>query len=115
MSNGSDTVFVRNRTFTIIRKIPVTSQGLPVKNLNELEYAEGKIYANVWYSDSILEVNPKNGHVERIVDCSELVKKEQPASPECVLNGIAYCPAAGTFYLTGKKWKNIFIAEIPDK
>ena len=115
MSNGSDTIFVRNRSFTIVRKIPVTSQGLPVKNLNELEYVNGKIYANIWYSDSILEINPKNGHVERIVDCSELVKKEQPASPECVLNGIAYNPAIGKFYLTGKKWKKIFTVEIPDK
>jgi glutamine cyclotransferase len=115
MSNGSDTIFVRNRSFTIVRKIPVTSQGLPVKNLNELEYAEGKIYANIWYSDTILEINPKNGHVERIVDCSELMKKERPASPECVLNGIAYNNETKDFYLTGKKWKNIFVVEIPGR
>ena len=115
MSNGSDTIFVRNRSFTIVRKIPVTSHGLPIKNLNELEYVDGKIYANIWYSDSILEINPKNGHVERIVDCSELVKKEQPAAPECVLNGIAYNNVTKDFYLTGKKWKNIFVVEIPGR
>ncbi len=113
MSDGSDTITVRNEKFTIIRKIPVSSQGLPVKNLNELEYADGKICANVWYSDSILEINPKTGKVERIIDCSDLIKQEQPASSECVLNGIAYNPDTGTFYLTGKKWKKIFVVEIP--
>jgi len=115
MSNGSDTLFVRNREFTIVRKIPVTSHGLPVKNLNELEYVKGTVFANVWYSDSILEINPENGHVESIIDCSSLVKKERPASAECVLNGIAYNQAIGKFYLTGKKWKKIFVVEIPDK
>jgi glutaminyl-peptide cyclotransferase len=115
MSNGSDTIFVRNREFTIVRKIPVTLHGLPVKNLNELEYVKGTVFANVWYSDSVLEINPENGHVEKIIDCSSLVKKERPASPECVLNGIAYNQAIGKFYLTGKKWKKIFVVEIPDK
>lgn len=113
MSDGSDMLTVRNKNFTVIRKIPVTSGGRPVKNLNELEYADGKIYTNVWYSDSILEINPKNGHIERIVDCSALVKKERPATPECVLNGIAYNSETKNFYLTGKKWKNIFIVKIP--
>ena len=115
MSNGSDTIFVRNREFTIVRKIPVTSHGLPLKKINELEYVKGTIYANVWYSDSIREINPGNGRVERVIDCSALVKKEQPASSQCVLNGIAYCPADGRFYVTGKKWKNIFAVEIPDR
>jgi glutaminyl-peptide cyclotransferase len=113
MSDGSDTLTVRNKNFTIVRKIPVTSGGKPVKKLNELEYVNGTIFANVWYSDSILEINPKTGRVEGIVDCSELVKKEQPGSSDCVLNGIAYNPSSGRFYLTGKKWKNIFVVEIP--
>jgi glutamine cyclotransferase len=115
MSNGSDTIFVRNREFTIVRKIPVTSHGLPVKNINELEYVKGTVFANVWYSDSILEINPENGRVEKIIDCSALVKKERPSSSEGVLNGIAYNSGKGEYYLTGKKWKNIFIVEIPGK
>jgi glutaminyl-peptide cyclotransferase len=113
MSNGSDTIFVRNSNFTIMRKIPVTSQGKPVKNLNELECVEGTVFANIWYSDSILEINPENGRVVRIIDCSALVNKERPFSSECVLNGIAYNALKSEFYLTGKKWKSIFIVKIP--
>jgi glutamine cyclotransferase len=113
MSNGSDTIYVRTGNFTIVRKIPVRSQGRPVKNLNELEYVNGKIYANVWYTDALLEINPKNGNVGRRIDCRELIKREQPASPDDVLNGIAYNPETGCFYVTGKKWKNIFVVEIP--
>jgi glutaminyl-peptide cyclotransferase len=113
MSNGSDTLYVRNNNFAIMMKIPVTSGGSPVKKLNELEWVKGRIFANVWYSDSVLEINPKNGKVERIVDCSELIKKEQPNSSESVLNGIAYDPGTKTFYLTGKRWKKIFVVKIP--
>ena len=76
-------------------------------------FAAGRIYANVWYSDSILAINPKNGRVTRVIDCRELVRQENPASEECVLNGIAWDRATGKFYLTGKKWKTIFIVELP--
>jgi glutaminyl-peptide cyclotransferase len=113
MSDGSDTIVVRNRSFTIVSKIPVTERGSPVKSINELEYVNGAIYANVWYSDSILEINPKNGKIRRIIDCAELLKKELPVSPDNVLNGIAYNQGTKHFYLTGKKWKTIFVVEIP--
>jgi glutamine cyclotransferase len=109
LSNGSDTVFVRDTNFTVVRKIQVTLRGMPVKNLNELEYVNGVLYANVWYSDSIFAINPKSGKVERIIDCSRLVEKEGPSSSECVLNGIAYNSETRGFYLTGKNWKKIFL------
>ncbi len=73
---------------------------------------KGKLYANVWYSDSILEINPGNGRVLRIIDCMELVKRENPQSSDFVLNGIAYNDETGKFYVTGKKWKTIFIVNI---
>ena len=113
MSNGSDTIYVRQKNFAIVRKIPVTLQGRPVKRLNELEYVKGTLYANVWYSDSIFVIHSKSGKVKRVVDCGEVVKKERPDSPESVLNGIAYDPAGDVFYITGKKWKNIFLVKIP--
>ncbi|MBN1131268.1 MAG: glutaminyl-peptide cyclotransferase [Chitinispirillaceae bacterium] len=112
MSNGSDTLFVRSRNFTIVRKIPVTLRGAPVRNLNELEYVNGTVYANVWYSDSIFSIDPKNGKVEAIIDCSRLVEKEGPSSSECVLNGIAYNNGTREFYCTGKNWKKIFMVNI---
>ncbi len=112
MSDGSDTIFVRSPAFTLERKIPVTLAGRPVRNLNELELVKGKLYANVWYSDSIVVINTGNGRVERIIDCTELVKREAATSSDDVLNGIAYNNETGKFYLTGKKWKNIYIVEI---
>ncbi|MBN1575699.1 MAG: glutaminyl-peptide cyclotransferase [Chitinispirillaceae bacterium] len=113
MSNGSDTLYVRDRRFSIMGKIPVTREGKPLSKLNELEFARGRIYANVWFSDYIFEINPRSGIVERIIDCGELVVREAPTSDDCVLNGIAYHSENGLFYLTGKKWKNMFVVEIP--
>ena len=113
MSNGTDTLYTRNRQFALAGKTAVTCEGKPLPNLNELEYARGRIFANVWYSDFIFEINPQSGAVERIVDCGEIVRQENPSSPDYVLNGIAYRPDNGLFYITGKKWKNIYIVEIP--
>jgi glutamine cyclotransferase len=113
MSTGSDTIFVRDKEFAIERTIPVRLNGRPANRLNELEYVDGSIYANVWYADYILEINAKNGSVSRIIDCSELVKKENPSAQGNVLNGIAYNPRTRDFYITGKNWKNIFVVEIP--
>ena len=113
MSNGSDSLYVRSASFSVLRAVPVRFRGQPLPRLNELEYVHGRIYANVWYSDYIFEIDPVSGDVTRVIDCADLVKKERPASPDNVLNGIAYNPESGKFYLTGKNWKNIFVVEIP--
>ena len=114
MSNGSDTLYFRNSRFEIVRKLPVTNNGAPLERLNELEYARGYLYANVWFSDFIFEIDPETGAVERIIDCSELVAREAPTSDEQVLNGIAYNSATNRFFLTGKNWKHIFIVTLPE-
>ncbi len=113
MSNGSDTLYFRDENFKIIRKLPVSYNGKPLKNLNELEFAEGKILANVWFSDFIYEISPQTGAVLRIVDCTELVNLEMPESENNVLNGIAFIPQGKRFFLTGKNWKNMFLVKIP--
>jgi glutamine cyclotransferase len=112
MSSGSDTISVRNGEFSIVGTIPVRSGKTAVTKINELEWANGKLYANIWYSDKIAEINPKNGRVLRWIDCSGIVEKERPPSPDHVLNGIAYDRATQTFYLTGKKWKNIYVVRL---
>jgi glutamine cyclotransferase len=109
MSNGSDTLYFRSKSFAVTRKLPVVCNGTGVQNLNELEYANNKIYANIWYSNTIVEISPQTGAVTRIIDCTELVRKAAPASPDDVLNGIAYNPKSRTFYVTGKNWKTMFI------
>lgn len=113
MSNGSDTLYRRDGGFAIKDMVPVTYDGRPLGNLNELEYVNDRIYANVWYSDFIFEIDPETGRALRIIDCSELVARESPSSDEHVLNGIAYNPEHGLFYITGKNWKNLFVVEIP--
>jgi len=114
MSNGSDTLYFRDQNFRITRKLAVTLNGKPLKNLNELEYANGKILANVWFSDYIYEISPKTGAVLRIIDCTELVEIEKPGSEDNVLNGIAFLPIENRFFITGKNWKNMFLAKIPE-
>jgi glutaminyl-peptide cyclotransferase len=108
MSNGSDTLYVRSKKFSIKRKIPVTLGGKPLKALNELEYVKGLVYANVWFNNSIYVIRPTTGAVVRIVDCISLVTKNAAQSDQDVLNGIAYNGSTGTFYLTGKNWRYIF-------
>lgn len=108
MSNGSDTLYVRSKAFLIKKKLPVTRDGKPVENLNELEYVKGIVYANVWHSSDIVGIRLKTGIVERVIDCSVLVHEARIQNTEQVLNGLAYHPATKTFFVTGKNWPVMF-------
>ena len=118
MSDGSDTLFFRNPfSFAIERKIPVALQGAPLRRINELEYAEGKIYANVWQETYIVRIDPSNGMVDGVIDARPLFSHLSPPSKQDiprpgVLNGIAYNDDTKTFYLTGKNWPLIFEVEL---
>jgi glutamine cyclotransferase len=113
MSNGTDTLYFRDKKFEVTRKAPVTLNGKPLIHLNELEYARGHVYANVWYKNFIVEISPASGVVNRVIDCSEIVGIERPASVDHVLNGIAYHEGADEWYLTGKNWGSVFVVKIP--
>jgi glutamine cyclotransferase len=113
MSNGSDTLYRRDSRFAIVKAVPVTLNGKPLTKLNELEYARGMVYANVWYSSYVFEIDANTGRVRRIVDCSELVAEAGSLDEEDVLNGIAYDQERDTFYLTGKNWPMVFEVQIP--
>ena len=89
-------------------KIQVTFNGRPVRYLNELEYIDGKIWANVYTSDEIVIINPKNGEVEGIINCRGLLPDQLRTSDTDVLNGIAYNPKDGKIYLTGKNWPRMY-------
>ncbi len=114
MSNGSDTLYFRDKKFEITRVVPVTLNGKPLIHLNELEYARGLVYANVWYKNFVVEIFAESGTVKRVIDCSELLRIENPPSVDHVLNGIAYDKKKDEWYLTGKNWKNIFVVKIPN-
>jgi glutamine cyclotransferase len=108
MSNGSDTLFMRNKNFSVIKKIPVTCGNKPLRELNELEYVNGFVYANVWFNTNIYVIQASSGTVVRIIDCMPLVIKNASQSEQDVLNGIAYNKKSQTFYVTGKNWQYIF-------
>jgi glutamine cyclotransferase len=79
-----------------------------VSNLNELEYVEGEIYANVWYDDRIVRISPQTGQVVGWVDLSTLYPARQRPSRDAVLNGIAYDAQQRRLFVTGKNWPRLF-------
>ena len=102
MSNGSDSLYIRNKQFTITNAVAVTQHGKPLTHLNELEYA------NVWFDNNIYAIDLKTGAVVKIINCNSLVEKNASQSDQDVLNGIAYNDHDNTFFVTGKNWRYIF-------
>lgn len=107
MSNGSAELLFRNpETFAIERRLRVIHNGRPLKRLNELEWVDGALFANVWFSNSIYAINPATGKVIEEWDLSAL-STQQPAGAD-VLNGIAYDPKRELFLITGKYWPTLY-------
>lgn len=113
MSNGSDTLYKRDVAFRITGRVAVHRDGMRVDRLNELEAARGKIVSNVWYSDSLVVIDPRDGRVLVVVDGSELVARSGRRDQNDVLNGVAYNPAKNEFYVTGKNWPKMYRVRIP--
>lgn len=114
-SDGSARLYFMDDNFRQVRTITVKMDGRPVRYLNELEYIDGKIWANVYMSDLILIINPESGNVEGVVDCTGLLPRQLQYEDTDVLNGIAYNPADGRIYLTGKNWCRLYEVKIVEK
>ena len=113
-SDGSAILRFRNPdTFDQTRQITVRDAGAPVQNLNELEYVEGEIYANIWHSDRIARISPTDGQVLAWIDCTGLLPASQRIDAESVLNGIAYDAKQHRLFVTGKQWPTIFQIQLP--
>ena len=97
------------------KKLKVTLEDRPVRFLNELEYIDGKIWANVYTTDSIVIINPKTGKVEGLVDCTGLLPRALHEPSTDVLNGIAYDEKTGKIYLTGKNWPRLYEVRLVEK
>jgi len=115
LSDGSSTIYVIDpKTMSTIATIPVTEQVSSgqrnaVRNLNELEYIDGYIWANVWLTTRIVIIDPLTGYVVHVVTVDELKRQ----SGGDVANGIAYNPVTNNLYLTGKYWSKLFQIEYP--
>jgi glutamine cyclotransferase len=114
-SDGSANLYFMDGNLKLDKKVPVTLNDRPVQWLNELEYVDGRIWANVYTADEIVIINPKNGKVEGVVDCRGLLPRKLHNQSTDVLNGIAYNPADGKIYLTGKNWPRLYEIKLVEK
>ncbi len=110
MSDGTSTItYLNPNDFKVVKSLKVTENGEACKNINELEFIHGYIYANVWQTNFIVKINPANGNVLGKLDLSDLYTEAKMNNPNCdVLNGIAYDSVTNKIYVTGKLWNNIY-------
>lgn len=110
LSDGSSVLrFLDPHSFREVRRISVhDAGGRPLLNLNELEYVRGEIYANVWQTDWIVRISPRDGKVLGWMDLSGLMDKGRLTDPDAVLNGIAYDAKWDRLFVTGKLWPKVF-------
>jgi len=108
-SDGTATLRFRNpETFQEVRHIDVHDGVVPVTQLNELEFVKGEIYANVWHSDRIVRISPRDGKVLGWIDLAGLLPQDERMNNESVLNGIAYDAQHDRLFVTGKQWPKVF-------
>ena len=94
--------------------IHVTADGVPVRNLNELEWVKGEIYANIWQTPRIARIDPKTGKVVGWIDLTGILTPQEQQGAD-VLNGIAYDAAGDRLFVTGKKWPKLFEIKLVKK
>lgn len=116
MSDGSNKLFhIAPSSFNVIQETEVYDNNGPVTRLNELEYIDGLIWANVWMQDRIVLIDPNSGEIKGEVDLSRILTAEEKnrlGDSDNVLNGIAWNPEKKTVYVTGKRWSKMFELKI---
>lgn len=113
MSDGTENLyFLDPETLERTDQVTVTANGAPVNMLNELEYIDGLVYANIWQTDRIAKIDPSTGEVTAWIDMTGLFPAENRTDPQAVLNGIAYDTETDRLYVTGKLWPSLFWVEM---
>lgn len=113
MSDGTHKLyFLDPESFVLKNQLEVYDNEGPVRKINELEYVEGTIYANVWQSAQIIRIDPGSGRVIGIIDLKNIVPEEYKGHMDYVLNGIAYDSKTKHLFVTGKMWPQIFEIEL---
>ena len=114
VSDGSDKLFFYDpKDMTLRRTVAVSDGDAPVTRLNELEVVGPAIWANVWGDARIAVIDPASGRVLAWVDCAALAPGGAALDPDNVLNGIAYDPATGRIWVTGKHWPKLYAIKVP--
>lgn len=109
LSDGTDVLYFYNpKDFSLVKKIRVADNATPMNLLNELEFIDGEIWANVYQTDMIVRIDPATGRVMSTIDCSGLLTDAELMEKVDVLNGIAFDSATKRVYLTGKWWPWLF-------
>lgn len=109
LSDGTSALrFIDPESFSVVRQVTVTDDGIPLVRINELEYVEGEIWANIWQSDRVARIAPDSGEVVGWIDLSALYPRATRLRTDDVLNGIAYDPAEQRLFVTGKYWPQLF-------
>lgn len=113
MSNGTNVISVLDpSTWAVIRTIPVALDGTPLAQLNELEWIDGQIWANVWQSNIIVRIDPATGFVTGVLDLTGILPPNERTPSTDVLNGIAWDAASKKLYVTGKNWPSVFELQV---
>lgn len=113
MSDGSEKIYTLDpNTLKVVDFISVYTAGSKIESINEMEWINGKIWANVYQKDVIAVINPKTGAVENVINCAELKSKVTQHPEIDYFNGIAYNPSTKTYFVTGKNWDKTFEIKI---
>ncbi|MBN1972711.1 MAG: glutaminyl-peptide cyclotransferase [Sedimentisphaerales bacterium] len=116
MSDGSASIsFLDPNSFELISRVPVYYKGSLLRYVNELEYINGKVFANIWGSDYIAVIDPHTGQVKSIIDLKGLLKTQDTNGKVDVLNGIAYDAVNKRLFVTGKLWPKLFEIKLISK
>jgi len=112
-SNGTDVITVHDKTdFKVMRTLNVVLNGKPCGKLNELEWVDGELWANVWQSDVIVRIDPNSGIVKSMIDCTGLLGQMERNGTADVQNGIAYDAEKKAIYVTGKNWPWLYQIQV---
>lgn len=115
ISDGSAILyFVDPKTFKIQNTVRVADQSGVINNLNELEYINGHVYANVFMTNNIVKIDPESGHVKGILSFDNILSSQEKTFRTDVFNGIAWDSAKNTLLVTGKRWPKVFEVKIQE-